>query len=157
MKGSGLSKGPGFAVNTYMSDLEACVITPEHTKRELEAIERRLGERLGIQSGVRMALLALEFKGELEHCDDVAEWQQTYASYLDWMAEEAEEWSDDPVMGDSPPPPRPADSQERTERATNDVALSLLCVAVAPSSNKVPARWPLTRDSSDFSIASSPG
>jgi len=141
-----------------MSDLEGCVITPEDTKRELKALERLLGDRLGIETGVRAALLALESKGQLEHCDEVAEWQQAYASYLDWIAEEAEEWSDDPVMGESPPQQtRTADCQERTERATDEVALSLLCVAVEQSSNRVPAQWPWTRNSSGFLIATFPG
>jgi hypothetical protein len=71
-----------------MKDRGACVVTREQTKLELEAIELRLGDELCIETGIRMELLSRERKGTLEHTDSVAQWQQTYASYLDWMAED---------------------------------------------------------------------
>lgn len=122
-----------------MSDLEGCVVTLEQTQRKLEAIERSLGEQLGIVGSVRTELIAREMRGELEHSSLVADWQQTYVSFRDWMAEEAEDWSvGDPVMGDMPPPPLERRREGQCdEGAANDAAFSLLYMAKLRSSNRV--------------------
>lgn len=116
-----------------MNDLDGCVVTFEQTQEKLESIERQLGAKLGVAKGVRRTLLALAMEGELEDGELAADWQQAYASYLDWMAEEAEDWPDHEVIGDSPPP---ATSEgEKPNAGAADAASALLWVGDRRTSN----------------------
>jgi hypothetical protein len=74
-----------------MSEFADCFVTQEETKRRLEAIERKLGKQLGlgIDTNVRRELIARDLRGELPWSADVGDWQQTYASYIDWIDAEA--------------------------------------------------------------------
>ena len=66
------------------NDIKDCITTPEQTKEELEFLEKRLGFQLGIKGDIRSQLLEMESNGLLSHSDDVKQWQQTYASHIDW-------------------------------------------------------------------------
>jgi hypothetical protein len=120
-----------------MSDLDECTVTFEQTQRKLDDIERRLAKELGIVTGIRKALLARAFEGELQDSSLAAEWHQTYASYLDWMAEEAEEHPHHEVIDD--PPPTPTKKGDKPTEGAADAASLLLCAVARRSSNRVPS------------------
>jgi hypothetical protein len=155
--------------DVMIDDLDGCVVTVEDTQRELLLLERELSKELDLdERGIRLALLAREIRGELKHCDLVARWQQAYASFQDWMSEEAESCADDSVIADEPamaeappkPEPEPEPSPPRRRRESRDggeaadnAASSFLCLASPTVAGE--CRWTLSK--SDISLASSRG
>jgi hypothetical protein len=86
-----------------------CVVTFEQTRDALEAVERRLADRLGIHAAhghIRRELLKLDRAGQLDEDELVADWYDLFASYLDWTRDES--WHGPPEV--VPPP-------EKEERA----------------------------------------
>src|SRR5262245_16925166 len=68
-----------------MSDLDGCTVTFDQTRAELEAIERRLANELGITRLVRRALIERDRAGKLGNSDLAADWRAAYSSFLDWV------------------------------------------------------------------------
>lgn len=86
-----------------VNDLDL-VETFEQTKAALEAVEKRLAERLqlALRRNVRGELIARARQGKLVEDELVARWHELYASYMDSLREES--WAE--------PPPKPLESAE---------------------------------------------
>jgi hypothetical protein len=66
-----------------VTDLEDCIVTFEQVRDQLEAVEKQLAHRLGLQSPeVRRELIARDQRNELFEDELVAEWHDLYSSYL---------------------------------------------------------------------------
>jgi hypothetical protein len=137
-----------------MSDFAECIITREDTKRKLEALERSLGEALGIATSVRRELIARDQRGELEWSPELAEWQEAYASFKDWIKAEAGEGDEhgESVLHDKPPPRKEKAPSSAKEAAC--AASSLLWVSRSRCSNRVPPECHSIPSRRSFSIAS---
>lgn len=67
-----------------MASFADCIDTREGTNAELEMLETRLGAELGLSGNIREQLLELDRLHGFDHTPLVADWQATYARYLDW-------------------------------------------------------------------------
>jgi hypothetical protein len=69
-----------------MKELSGCVITFEQTRIRLERVERQLAERLKLgPRNIRGTILKLIRAGRLPEDELVAEWNEQYSNYMDWV------------------------------------------------------------------------
>jgi hypothetical protein len=69
-------------LNPELEDWSDCFVSFEQSKANLEAIEKQLGERLGLTGDIRVQLIALDRSNNLAEDSLVQDWHGALCAYL---------------------------------------------------------------------------